>query len=230
MRTTYASLLVISLFLSCGSPSWAAGADSRKVIVVLGSSTAAGTGASVPDSSWVARFRRAAKERDSTVQVVNLAVGGYTTFHVMPTGYRPRRGRPKPDPAHNITRGLKFRPGCIIFNLPSNDAAGGFRVSESLANYDSVLARIPRGIRVWVTTTQPRDLDSLGRARLTALRDSTYARFGEHALDFWSGLANPDGSLKTEFDAGDGIHLNDKGHRILAERAARVISACLSRP
>ncbi len=229
MKPAYTLLLIILLFLPNGGLSYAGG-DSRKVIVVLGSSTAAGTGASVSDSSWVARFRRTAQERDSTVRVVNLAVGGYTTYHIMRTGYRPRRGRPKPDPAHNITRGLKFKPGCIIINLPSNDAAGGFRVSESLANYDSVLARIPPGVDVWVTTTQPRDLDSTGRARLAALRDSTYARFSDHALDFWSGLANPDGSLKKEFDAGDGIHVNDKGHRVLAERAERVISACLSRP
>ncbi len=216
-------ILVLLLFLTFIPREGAAGGGPPGVIVILGSSTAAGTGASVRDSAWVERFTRDARGRDTTVRVVNLAVGGYTTYHIMPTGYKAPPGRPAPDPLHNITYGLMFRPAFIIINLPSNDAASGCTVSETLANYDTVLSRIPAGVEVWVTTTQPRDLDSAGRAKLIAVRDSTYARFGDHALDFWSTLANPDGSLRKEYDAGDGIHLNDRGHRILAERAKVVL-------
>ena len=241
-RHTLHYLLVMSLLAAlrgaAGHPSpatteptgsaGAASGDSSRVIVILGSSTAAGTGATSPDSSWVGRLRAFVARTDSTVRVINLAIGGFTTYDIMPSGYMPPAGRPAPKPAGNITRGLSFRPWCIIINLPSNDAAQGYGVSESLANYDSILTAVPSGLGVWVTTTQPRNLDTAGRAALLALRDSMRARTGIHVLDFWTTLANPDGTLNAEFDAGDGIHLNDAGHRILAERViASDLGLCL---
>jgi lysophospholipase L1-like esterase len=51
-----------------------------------------------------------------------------------------------------------------------------------------------------------------------AMRDSTLARFGQAAIDFWTGLADAEGRILPVFDCGDGIHLNDAGHRLLAER------------
>lgn len=60
-----------------------------KHIVVLGSSTAAGTGTTNPDSAWVNRFRNYFVAQDSSFRVINLAVGGYTTYHIMPTGFVP---------------------------------------------------------------------------------------------------------------------------------------------
>jgi hypothetical protein len=52
-----------------------------------------------------------------------------------------------------------------------------------------------------------------------AMRDSTLARFGARAIDFWTGLAQQDGSIDPAFDSGDGVHLNDAGHEILFRRA-----------
>jgi lysophospholipase L1-like esterase len=204
--------------------------DSTRIIVVLGSSTAAGTGASTPDSSWVGRFRSYVKHEDSTASVINLAVGGYTTYDIMPTGFTPPAGRPTPKVTHNVTYGLTFKPRVIIINLPSNDVAYGYSIAEQLANYDTIMSRIPPSVTVWVSTTQPRNLDATGRANLIAMRDSTFARFTTHALDFWTTLANTDGSINPVYGAGDGIHLNNAGHRILFERvvAAGVWSDLLS--
>jgi lysophospholipase L1-like esterase len=158
---------------------------------------------------------------DSLARVVNLAVPGYTTYHLLPTGNSAHEGRPAPDPEHNITRALTFKPDVLIINLPSNDANNGYPVREQLANYDVIRAQITNpGTLLFVSTTQPRNIpDAAGRKLLMEMRDSSYARFGSHAMDFWTGLGNPDGSLKAVFDSGDGIHLNNAGHRILFERA-----------
>jgi hypothetical protein len=50
------------------------------------------------------------------------------------------------------------------------------------------------------------------------MRDSTYVRLGNYAIDFWTELANEDGTINSIYNSGDGIHLNEAGHRILFER------------
>lgn len=214
------ALVLIALLPMCLAPSQlVAAADGPVHIVVLGSSTAAGTGPSHPDSAWVNRYRNALQALDPANQVTNLAVGGYTTYHIRPTGTVPPAGRPKPDTLHNITRALSLDPDAIIINLPSNDAAYGYSVAEQLESYDLVLAAADlAGVPVWVSTTQPRNLTPAGRDNLMAMRDSTYARFGDKAVDFWTDIANPDGTINPLYNSGDGIHLNDAGHRILFQR------------
>ncbi len=189
-------------------------------IVVLGSSTAAGTGASSPDSSWVGRYRHYVVEQDSTAQVVNLAIGGFTTYNIMPDGYEPPAGRPGPSPGHNITRALAYDPWAIIINLPSNDITSGFTIEEQLANYDVVLGlAADADIPVWISTTQPRNLPTQEQRDLQhTMADTTLTLFGDHAVDFWYGLAAADGTILPEYDSGDGIHLNDSGHAVLYGR------------
>ncbi len=193
--------------------------DKTENIVVLGSSTAAGTGPSSPDSAWVNRYRKYIFSKNTTVKVINLAVGGYTTYQLMPDGFTPPQGKPKPDVAHNITKAISFNPKAIIINLPSNDVANGFSVQEQLANYDSILAKAAEvNIPVWISTTQPRNFSEEKRTMQVEMRDSTFARFGKFAIDFWSGIADSNNKIKPEFNSGDGVHLNNAGHRILFER------------
>ena len=92
------------------------------------------------------------------------------------------------------------------------------------------MATIGSEIPVWVSTTQPRNLDATGRANLIAMRDSTYSMFGEKTLDFWTTIANEDGTINSSYDYGDGIHLNDAGHKILYDRvvAAGIWSTIVS--
>ena len=194
-------------------------ADGGVRIVVLGSSTAAGTGPSHPDSAWVERYRRHLQAMDPQHEVINLAVGGYTTYHLLPTETDSTGGRPAPDPEHNITQALVHNPDAIIINLPSNDAANGFTAEAQLSNYDAMLEQAEaEDVPVWIATTQPRNLDEAGRTIQTAMRDSTYARFGEHAIDFWTDFAADDTSLKPMYDSGDGVHMNDAAHVILFQR------------
>lgn len=186
-------------------------------VVVLGSSTAYGMGPAHPDSAWVNRFRTAAQAENPARVVTNLAVPGYTTYHLMPDGNVPPAGRPSPDPAHNITAALSAGADAILINLPSNDALNGWSVPDQLANYDAMLAAAG-AVPVWISTTQPRNTTASTRANLMAMRDSTLARWGSMAMDFWTTLANADGTINPAYDAGDGVHLNDAAHGILFAR------------
>ena len=190
-------------------------------IVVLGSSTAYGTGATPIDSSWVHKFTNYVKSKNAQSTIVNLGQLGYTTYQVLrPTGSTPPANRPAPDPANNITAAINLHPDAIIINLPSNDIGYGFTLAEQESNYETAAALAKAaGIPIWVSTTQPRsNLNAGEKQNLMALRDWTYTRFGSNAIDFWTTVANPDGSINSAYSFGDNIHLNNAGHQILYTR------------
>jgi lysophospholipase L1-like esterase len=167
----------------------------------------------------VNRYRAYVQSINSQNAVTNLARGGYTTYHIMPDGYVPPSGRALPDRERNITKALSLKPSAIIINLPSNDATSNYTVAEQLANYDAVLAKARAAtVPVWITTTQPRNLSDSQRQNLMTMRDSTFARWGGKAIDFWNEIADANGRIKSIYDSGDGIHLNDAAHGVLFER------------
>lgn len=190
-------------------------------IVVLGSSTAAGAGANPVSMSWVNRYAALLASTSAQNTVINRAVGGYTTYQCLPTGSIPPAGRPKPDAGRNITYALAQHPTAIIVNLPTNDAAFGFSLDETQHNFQ-IIAATARAARVpmWVTTSQPRLLTPDKRAKLVAIRDWIKSAFGSKAIDFWTDIANPDGTLGKDYDCGDGTHPNNLGHAVLFRRVA----------
>ncbi|MFN7118250.1 MAG: T9SS type A sorting domain-containing protein [Saprospiraceae bacterium] len=193
--------------------------DSTNVYVVLGSSTAAGTGASVADSSWVGRFRNYVKSFDSTALVINLAVGGYTSYDVMPSNFVPPVGRPAPKINNNITLALAYNPTAILINLPSNDATQGFTIEEQVSNLRTIVNLIEADeIPYRITTTQPRNLSAAGVQSLRDMRDSILTIFGENAANIFDELAAPDGKIKANYDSGDGIHVNNSGHKYIYDQ------------
>ncbi|MBK8947049.1 MAG: T9SS type A sorting domain-containing protein [Ignavibacteriae bacterium] len=188
-------------------------------LVVIGSSTAAGIGPSNIDSAWVNRYRKHLVQKNTNIQVINLAVGGYTTYDLMPDNFIPPTGRPSPKISSNITKALSYEPKAVIINLPSNDVTQGYPISEQLKNYDTIVVKASeKNIPVWISTTQPRNLTESQRLQQMEVRDSTYTKFKNYAIDFWTDLANADGTINSNYDSGDGIHLNDSGHRILFNR------------
>lgn len=191
------------------------------LIVVLGSSTAAGAGASVADSAWVARFRTRAYQRSTRNRVINMAKGGFTTWNIMPTGTAiPPGVTHNVDTARNITAALSLNPYAIIINLPSNDAAHQYSVIQQLSNYAAIQTAVDAvGSELWVTTTQPRNFSQAIQLQIQQdMADSIQAVFGPFAINFWSGIADYQGHIVAQYNSGDGIHLNDAGHRALFER------------
>ena len=188
-------------------------------IVVIGSSTAAGAGASPNDSAWVNRYRNYLKTINSANEVINLAQGGYNTWRLMPDYFSPPSNRPQPDTLRNISQAIRQNPDAIIINLPSNDAAIGTGVNEQMSNFihmDSLAKSA--GIPVWVCTTQPRNFNAGAIFVQIGVRDSIQRYFGSRSIDFWTGLANPFNTIDTSYDSGDGVHVNNLGHRLLFNR------------
>ncbi len=193
-------------------------------IVVLGSSTAFGVGATPNDSSWVNRYKSYVQSINPKINIINLAVGGYTTYNILPDNSKPIKNRPMPSIGHNITKALELLPTVIIINLPSNDASRGYSISEQISNY-KIINRIADSayIPLWVATTQPCNRDSLTIISLKEMRDSTYSIWGDNTLDFWTGIADNDGNVISKFDSGDGVHLNNAGHKVLFNRVVNKI-------
>jgi lysophospholipase L1-like esterase len=203
------------------------------VIVVLGSSTSAGTGPANPNNAWVPRYQAYLAQAFPNFKLTNLAVGGQTTYHIQPTGYAPPPNRPTPALGKNITAALALNPDAIIVNMPSNDQANDFSQQEQQANYDRI-ATLATGanVRLWVSTSQPRNFSE--PERLTSLmqtRDAILAKFAPRTLDFWTPFATASGTIKPEYDSGDGTHMNDAAHAILADivKAAKIPEAVLTK-
>lgn len=187
-------------------------------MVVLGSSTAEGQGVSHRDSAWVNRYRHYLQS-DTRFQLTNLAKGGQTTFHVMPTGTPTPANLPHigVDTARNITRALTFRPDILLLNFPSNDASNHIPVETQLANFRT-LTNIgwDAGADVWVTTTQPRRFNDSVRVKIQeAVRDSILCTYANFAIDFWNGIADNRGFIIPKYNSGDNVHLNDRAHALL---------------
>jgi len=188
-------------------------------VVVIGSSTAAGTGASVPDSAWVNRYRNYLQGINPANEVINLARGGYNTWKLMPDYFTPPSNRPSPDTLRNISHALRQNPDVIIINLPSNDAAIGTGINAQMSNFilmDSLASQV--GVPFWVSTTQPRNGNQIFKNIQLGVRDSILSKFGSRAINFWQGIADTANNIHPNYDSGDGVHLNDKGHGILLQR------------
>ncbi|MCP4439924.1 MAG: SGNH/GDSL hydrolase family protein [Aureispira sp.] len=188
-------------------------------VVVIGSSTAAGSGPSSPDSAWVNRYRKYLQNINPQNQVTNLAIGGTNTYNIMPSWFS-AAGKPATNPSNNITQAISLGADAIIVNMPSNDAAGGFGINEQMSNFITIKnSADSANIPVWVCTTQPRNsLSAAGKAIQIGVRDSILTYFGDYAIDFWNGCADASHNIFPQYNSGDGVHMNNAGHRILNNR------------
>jgi acyl-CoA thioesterase-1 len=191
----------------------------NKIVVVLGSSTAAGNGASKPDSAWVNRLQSRMIADQKNTKVINLAYPGYTTYQVMPNSFAWPVGRPSTDRNRNITKALTLHPDLIIINLPTNDIAGNYSDAEIMSNYQAVV-KIMNDAKIdyIITGTQPRNFPSTDqRMRLKTLNDQIIQNFSGHVNSYLAKLSTSTYSILDIYSAGDGVHVNDKGHRIIYE-------------
>lgn len=153
------------------------------------------------------------------MQVINIATLGLTSYNVSPSGTIV----PAPffvDPERNITKALSFNPDVIILNLPSNDVARGIPTNTIKQNFLAITnTSNAQNIPIWVSTTQPRDgLSPAGRILQMQLRDRINLTYGSKSIDFWTSIANHDGTINSFYSFGDGVHLNNAGHHTLFTR------------
>ncbi len=190
---------------------------------VLGSSTAAGIGAPA-DSGWVALLR-AARQPDGVV-THNLARSGLLTSQALPAGTS-LPGRAPPDPSANIDRALAVSPKLVILAFPSNDVLAGVPASEIVGHWQLIQQRAGlAGATTIVLSTQPRDgADAVQRATLAETDRLAAVAFGPCFVDVRTALADAQGNIASALSAGDGVHLNAQGHRVVFERVNAVLAS-----
>ena len=186
------------------------------MVVILGSSTAAGVGANPIDSAWAYRVQATVNQNGIKANFVNLAFGGYTTYQAMPNGDNVS-GRPAPDTARNITKALSYHPALVIIDFPSNDIAANYTDQEIVNNYNRMTQMLDSAkVQYIIFSTQPRDFtDPNQRIRLKTLNDTVKSVYTYHVNDFLDQLSTSTYSIKLQYEFGDGIHVNNAGHAVI---------------
>jgi lysophospholipase L1-like esterase len=154
------------------------------------------------------------------VTLVNLARAGALTPQALPANTPPAAGRPAPDPAINIDRALAQAPRLLVLAFPSNDAVAGLPAAETVAHLSRLreLAAAQSASTI-LLSSQPRDgLTATQQATLDETDRLGAASFGECFVDVRAALAGVHGGIAAAYAAGDGVHLNDAGHRLIADR------------
>jgi lysophospholipase L1-like esterase len=236
-RYLYISFVIVAFLVACGkienadvknpgtnptTPTTPVGTkrDSAR-IVIIGSSTAAGLGATPVDSSWVNRLRQATKENKRYLTYYNLGIVGLTSYQGVPKDFA-AEGRPETDTNHNITAALSFRPSLVIMSYPTNDVANDIPDEEILANFNEIMRLLDSAkVKYIVFGTQPRNFaDDAHRMRLKTLNEKMKLAYGDHFANVYDTLAADDGTIKSYLAYTDGIHVNNAGHNILYHKIA----------
>jgi acyl-CoA thioesterase I len=187
-------------------------------IVIIGSSTAAGVGATPSDSAWVNRVRLATLTNKRSLYFINLAVAGYTTYQGMPNGYN-MVNRPAVDTARNITKALSYKPSLVMITYPTNDVANNYTDDEIMDNYKQMVYLLDSAkVKYIVFGTQPRNFtEAAQRERLKTLNDKIKTTYAAHLNDNFDAFATSELMIKPELSYGDGVHLNNAGHYIIVQ-------------
>lgn len=196
-------------------------------LTVLGSSTAAGEGASSSSQGWVNLL---AGDLERTIvgdyATHNLAVGGYTTAELVPDS----------GASGSIDDALETEPDLIIVALAgSNDLSAGTSTSTFLSRLTSIRDHAREaGVPVFFLSTAPKDLSTEEKQMLRDWGDEMETRFSSCwvpgqsdyspcFVDVFEPLANGSLGVASEYSAGDGIHLNDAGHALIFETVRDVV-------
>lgn len=203
----------ISLFSSCKKTDFVTQKkpSGTKVIVILGSSTAYGTGASPKDSSWANKLKYHLLADQKDVKMVNLATPGYKTYNVLPSSY------PTADTAKNVDKALSYKPDLIILSLPTNDFAANDPDNLILQHFSIIINKISQAkVPLILLSTQPRDFPRVSqRQRLYTFNDTLKKYFPDFLKNVYNDLATSDYFIKPVYSVGDEEHLNNKGHDLI---------------
>lgn len=203
---TFAVLLVCSL---------GAAAQTKRIVAVIGSSSAAGTGATPIDSSWVNLTKDYLKGLGLIDTIYNIALGGSTTFAGLPTW--DSNGASKPDTAHNITKALRYNPDVVLIAYASNDVVADYTMQQTMTNLRVIYQEVLNAGKIaYISTPQPRGtIPVFQKQMLKAERDSVLAEFPAYSMNFYNPLVAADSLSLNPALAFDSTHPNNAGHQLL---------------
>ncbi len=187
-------------------------------LAVLGSSTAAGTGASQPSRSWVGLLQAwLAKTKGGNI--INLAAPGVLSTSALCTQQVNSNLSELITPTRNIDRALKLGATRFILAFPSNDTTNGMPAEQTISNFLDMrqCAQSNDLVRVAVMSSLPRDgLTKQQNATIAQIDAAMRKEFGSCFINVRGALADTDHeSIRHDVSAGDGVHFNSAGHAII---------------
>lgn len=215
IKTALRRLLTITLFSAFVTNSVCAETTS---LAVLGSSTAAGIGASQPSRSWVGLLQAwLAKTKGGNI--INLAAPGVLSTSALCPQQINSNISELIAPTRNIDRALKLGATHFILAFPSNDTTNGMPAEQTIRNFLAMrqCAQSNDKVRVAVMSSLPRDgLTKPQNASIAQIDAAMRKEFGSCFINVRSALAGNDHeSIRHEVSAGDSVHFNDAGHTII---------------
>lgn len=211
-RLPFAALLCGLLFflLSCSKT----GNNIRNSVIIMGSSIAAGEGASSIEKSWAGRLA----EDNKADKFVNLSVGASTTYNFLPlsyTDYCKSINRPAPYTEASVSSVIAKRPDFVILSFTTNDVKNGFTPEEYLKNIQIITDSLEKAkIRYLVTSnilagtfTQKQKQDS------KTIFLSLPVIYGQYYVDIMTPLVDTANmEINKSLFISDNTHPNDDGH------------------
>lgn len=185
-------------------------------IVILGSATAEGVGASIKSNRWVELMKTKLKADKKDVSIINLGVRTYTSYHIMPNGNKVTN-RPYAHQDNNITKALSKKPFLVIIQLTTNDINNDYTDEETFKNYEVIRKKlVDANVNYLFAGPQPRNFDTKSqRNRLYEFNKKLNAWDQNHAVDILRKLSQQDYRIKKAFAYKDGRNINDKGHAVV---------------
>lgn len=191
------------------------------MIVLLGSSTAGGASVSRPELSYAKRLTSWLVQAAPGASMVNLAMGGYTTCQLRPSGYTSTAECPVVDTNRNVDAAMRKHPDLVMVHLPSNDASQGIDLSTSLKNLDQIVQKIRAGgAEPLLIGAHPRPMTGRNLDTLKAWARALESYPGVETVKLWDSLSMDSSHLKPELTS-DGTHPNDSGHVIIYRQILR---------
>ena len=190
--------------------------NNNPTIVILGSATAEGVGASTKSKSWVELMKTKLKKDNKTVNIINLGKRTYTSYHIMPNGNK-AANRPDAKKDRNINKALEKKPFLVIIQLTTNDINNGYSDEETLRNYETLRRMLVKeNINYLFAGPQPRNFSTKSqRNRLLAFNDKLIKWDPDHVVDVLKKLSQQDYKIKKAYAYTDGRNINDKGHEVV---------------
>jgi len=210
------------------APAIQGGLESFK-LAIIGSSTAAGEGASNGSKSWVGLLEADLQAVVTTqFSLSNFAVSGYSAYELMPgSGVK-----------GSIDDALREQPDLLVIALAgSNDLTPEITTEKFMSQLVTLRdTATAAGIPTFFMSTLPKNLTGQERDLLDEwgqrMKESfsacwipgVTAPYSPCYIDVYALLEDPSSrGLLASFDSGDGQHPNDAGHSLLFRSAEAIV-------
>jgi acyl-CoA thioesterase I len=197
-------------------------------LAVLGSSTAAGTGASHASNSWVGLLQTWLM-RTKGEKIINLATPGILSSSALCNPEASSNLMELISPTRNVDKALKLGANRLILAFPSNDTTNGMSAEQTISNFLDMrqCAQSNDKAQVAVMSSLPRDgLTKQQNATIAQIDAAMLKEFGSCFINVRSALADTDRkSIRHDLSAGDGVHFNDTGHAVIFAAVKRFLES-----